>query len=71
MVDRQDRGCVLVEDHSVVANAEAIAAATLKGLHVTLARHGVPVKLRFHLLASVLSLGRDDLMSEKLSFEIA
>src|SRR5947209_2527877 len=48
-VNRQDRGCILIEDHPVASNAEAIALAALKGLHVALARHGVAVKPSFHL----------------------
>src|SRR5882724_7315583 len=52
-VDRQDRGCILIEDHAIAANAKAIAAAALKGLHVALAAHGVTVKSSFHLLTSV------------------
>jgi hypothetical protein len=52
-VDRQDGDCIFIEDHWVAANAETIAAAALKRLHVALARHGVAVKPDFHLLASV------------------
>ena len=53
-VDGQDRGSVLIEDHPIAANAEAVAVAALKGPHVALARHCVPVKCSLHLLASVL-----------------
>src|SRR5215467_10073861 len=52
-VDCQDRGCILIEDHPVAANAETITAAALKGFHVVLACHGIAVKPDFHLLASV------------------
>src|SRR5580692_5751615 len=47
-VDRQDRGCVLIEDHSVAADAQAVAVACLKSLHVTLARQSVAMKAGFH-----------------------
>src|SRR5262249_22791639 len=56
-VDRQDCGCILIEDYPVAANAEAIAVAALKGFHVALARHGIAVKPGFHLLASVSGKG--------------
>src|SRR5207302_1080575 len=62
-VDRQDRGCILIEDHPVAANAETIAVAALKSLHVALARHGVAVKPSLHLLASVSGKGIDILRS--------
>ena len=52
-VDRQDRGCIIIEDHSVAADAEPEAVAALKGLHVALARHGIAVKSGFHLLAGI------------------
>ena len=52
-VDRQDRGCILIEDHSVAADTEAVAIAAAKRLHVPLARHSVAVKPSFHLLASI------------------
>ena len=56
-MDRQSRACILVEDHPVAANAESVATAALKGLHVALARHGVAVKPDLHLLASVSGKG--------------
>src|SRR5260370_41590961 len=56
-VDCQDRGCILIEDHPMAANAEAVAVAPLKGLHVALARHSVAVEPGFHLLASVSGKG--------------
>src|ERR1019366_9192364 len=52
-IDCQDCGCILIENHPVAANAEAVAIAALKGLHVALARHSVSVKPSFHLLTSV------------------
>src|SRR5882672_10199929 len=42
-VDRQDRGCILIEDHPVAANAETVTVAALKDLHIALARHSVAV----------------------------
>src|ERR1700747_3343243 len=56
-VDRQDCGCILIEDHPVAPDAQAIAVAAMKGLHVALACHGVAVKPSFHLLASVSGKG--------------
>jgi hypothetical protein len=56
-VDRQDRGCILIEDHPVAADAAAVAIAALKGLHVALTHHRVAVKPSFHLLASVSGKG--------------
>src|SRR5271166_3598308 len=56
-IDRQDRACILVEDHPVAANAEPVASAALKGLHVALTRHGIAVKPNLHLLASVSGKG--------------
>src|ERR1700689_3138481 len=56
-LDRQDRSCILVEDYPVAANAEAVAVAALKGLHIALAGHGVAVKPSFPLLASVSGKG--------------
>src|SRR3954468_15776852 len=56
-VNRQDRGRVFVEDHSVASNAKAVTVASLKGLDIALARHGVAVKPSFHLRASVSGKG--------------
>src|ERR1700732_532926 len=56
-VDRQDRGCFLVAAHPVATNAEAMAIAALKGLHIALARHSVAVEPGFHLLARVSGKG--------------
>jgi hypothetical protein len=58
-VDRQDRGSILIEDHSVTANAEAVAVSDLKGCHVALARLSVAVKSSFHLRTSVSRKGTE------------
>ena len=50
---------LLIEDHPVAANAEAVAVTALKGLQVALAGHRVAVKPSFHLLASVSGKGVD------------
>src|SRR5262249_20657358 len=51
-VDRQNRGCILIEDHPVAANAEPVAVTALQRLHIAVAAHGIAVKPRFHSLAT-------------------
>jgi hypothetical protein len=49
-VNRQDRGGVLIEDNSIVANAQSVAVAALKPFHIALPRHRIAVKARSDLL---------------------
>ncbi len=56
-VDRQDRGCILVEDHPVAADAEAVTIAALKRLYAALAGHRVAVELGHHLITRISGKG--------------
>src|ERR1700677_3854000 len=64
-IDRQDRGRILIKDHPVAANAEAVTSAALKGLHVALARHGIAVAPSFRLRTSVWGKGVEILRGAK------
>ena len=40
-IDCQDRGCILIENHSVVPYTKAIAGAIPKSFHIAVAGHGI------------------------------
>lgn len=52
-VDRQDRGRILSENNAAAVDAEPEAVASVKGLHVAFACHGIAVQPGFQLLAGV------------------
>lgn len=56
-IDRQDRHCILIEDHPVAADAESVTVAALKGFHIALAGHRVTMKTSSNLFASVSRKG--------------